>query len=121
MEVMGVNSSVVLIPLFGIDVPASSKGIWFSSKFSRTEMYEEVELVEELRPTSLMAREELCGSKVLKVLMVCDNVNRLGRALKVVLPGPESFIDSEKFLIVGIVIEFRSGQHPGVECNRTKL
>jgi hypothetical protein len=117
---MGVNLSVVLIPLFGIDVPASSKGIWFSSKFSGTETYE-VELVEELRPTSLTAREEFCGSKVLKVLMVRDNVNRFGRALKVVSPGPESFIDSEKFLIMGIVIEFRSGQRPGVERNWTKL
>jgi hypothetical protein len=118
---MGVNSSVVLIPLFGIDVPASSKGIWFSSKFSGTKTYEEVELVEELRPTSLTAREEFCGSEVLKVLMVRDDVNRLGRALKVVSPGPESFIDREKFLIMGIVIEFRSGQCPGVECNRMKL
>jgi hypothetical protein len=118
---MGVNSSVVLIPLFGIDVPASSKGIWFSSKFYGTETYEEVELVEELRPTSLTAREEFCGSEVLKVLMVCDDVNRLGRALKVVSPGPESFIDSEKFLIMGIVIEFRSRQRPGVERNWTKL
>jgi hypothetical protein len=119
---MRVNSSIVLIPpLFGIDVPASSKGIRFSSKFSRMETYEEVELVEEFRPTSLMAREEFCGSEVLKILMVRDDVNRLGRALKVVSPGPESFIDSEKFLIVGIVIEFQSGQHPGVECNWTKL
>jgi hypothetical protein len=68
-----------------------------------------------------MVREEFCGSEVLKVLMVRDDVNRLGRALKVVSPGPESFIDSEKFLIMGIVIEFRSGQRPGVERNRTKL
>jgi hypothetical protein len=118
---MRVNSSVVLIPLFGIDIPVSSKGIWFSSKFSGTETYEEVELVEELRPTSLMVREEFSGSEVLKILTVRDDANRLGRALKVVLPGPEGFIDSEKFLIVGIVIEFQSRQRPGAERNRMKL
>jgi hypothetical protein len=44
---MSVHLSVVLIPLFGIDVPASSKGIWFNSKFSGTETDDHIELVEE--------------------------------------------------------------------------
>jgi hypothetical protein len=43
---MRVNLSLVLIPLFGIDVPASSKRIQFSSKFSGMEMDGKVELVE---------------------------------------------------------------------------
>jgi hypothetical protein len=75
---MRVNLSVVLIPLFGIDVPASSKGIQFSSKFSGTKTDDHIELVEEFRPMSLMAREKFGSRKILKVLMVCDNVNRLG-------------------------------------------
>jgi hypothetical protein len=74
---MRVNLSIVLIPLFGIDVPASSKGIQFSSKFSRMEMDDHVELVEEFQPMSLTTREEFGGCEILKVLMVCDNVNRL--------------------------------------------
>jgi hypothetical protein len=78
MKIMRVNLNVVLIPLFGIDIPVSSKGIQFSSKFSRTETDDHIELVEEFRPMSLMAREEFGGCKILKVLMVCDNVNRLG-------------------------------------------
>jgi hypothetical protein len=77
---MRVNLSVVLIPLFGIDVPASSKGIRFGSKFSGTETDDHIELVEEFRPTSLTAREEFGSREILKVLMVRDNVNRLGRA-----------------------------------------
>jgi hypothetical protein len=76
-EIMRVNLSIVLIPLFGIDIPASSKGIWFSSKFSRMKMDDEVELVEEFQPMSLMAREEFGSCKRLKVLMVCDNINGL--------------------------------------------
>jgi hypothetical protein len=47
MEIMRVNLSIVLIPLFGIDVPASNKGILFGSKFSRMEMDDHIELVEE--------------------------------------------------------------------------
>jgi hypothetical protein len=78
MEIMRVNMSTVLIPLFGIDIPASSKGIRFSSKFSRMETDDHIELVEELQPMSLMAREEFGSCEILKVLMVCDNVNRLG-------------------------------------------
>jgi hypothetical protein len=77
---MRVNLSIVLIPLFGIDVPASSKGIRFSSKFSGMEMDDHIELVEEFQPTSLMVREEFGSCKILKVLMVCDNINRLGQA-----------------------------------------
>jgi len=75
-----VNLSVVLIPLFGINDPASSKGIWFSSKFSGMEMDDHIELVDEFRPTSLTAREEFGSCKILKVLMVYNNVNRLGQA-----------------------------------------
>jgi hypothetical protein len=77
---MRVNLSIVLIPLFGTDIPASSKGIRFSSKFSRTETDDHIELVEEFRPMSLTAREEFGSCEILKVLMVRDNVNRLGRA-----------------------------------------
>jgi hypothetical protein len=66
--------SVALIPLFWIDIPASSKGIQFGTKFSRTETDDEVESLEEFRPMSLMAREELGSCEILKVLMVCcDN------------------------------------------------
>ena len=40
--------SVVLIPLFGVDVPASSEGIRLSSEASGAETNDEVELGEEL-------------------------------------------------------------------------
>jgi hypothetical protein len=62
---MRVNLSIVLIPLFGIDVPASSKGIRFSSKFSGMETDDHIELVEEFRPKSLTAREEFGSRKIL--------------------------------------------------------
>ncbi|KIK37628.1 hypothetical protein CY34DRAFT_92415 [Suillus luteus UH-Slu-Lm8-n1] len=118
---MRVYLSVVLIPLFGIDVPASSKGIRLSTKFPGTETNEEIEMVEDLGPASLATRQEFGGGEVLKVLVICDDVNGLGRAFEVVLPGPESFVDGEKFIIVCVIIELRSGQHLGVECDWTEL
>jgi hypothetical protein len=42
---MRINLSIVLIPLFGIDVPTSSEGIRFSSKFSGLETDDEVKLM----------------------------------------------------------------------------
>ena len=45
---MWIDASVVLIPLFGVDVPLSSEGIRFSSKASGVEVNDEVELGEEL-------------------------------------------------------------------------
>ena len=45
---MQIDTSIVLIPLFGVDIPASSEGIRLSSKASRAEANNEVELEEEL-------------------------------------------------------------------------
>ena len=45
---MRIDVSVVLISLFGVDVPASSEGIRLSSEASRAEMNNKVELGEEL-------------------------------------------------------------------------
>ena len=53
MEVMWINVSVVLILLFGVDVPASSEGIKLSSEVSMVEMNNKVELGEELGPAGL--------------------------------------------------------------------
>jgi hypothetical protein len=41
---MRVDFSIVAIPLFRIDVPASSKRVGFRSEFSGTEMDDHVEL-----------------------------------------------------------------------------
>jgi hypothetical protein len=90
---MRVNLSVVLIPLFGIDVPASSKGIRFSAKFSGTETDDEIEMMQKFRPAGLTTGEEFGGGEILKVLVIRDDVYRLGRAFEVVSPGPESFVN----------------------------
>ena len=92
MEIMRVDTSVVLIPLFGIDVPASSKGIRFHAKLSRMETDDHIELGKELRPAGLPAGQEFSGSKVLEVLVVGDNVNQSCRAFEIVSPCLEGLV-----------------------------
>src|ERR1700746_3274879 len=53
--------------------------------------------------------------------MVGDNIHRNGGTFQIVTPGAESLEDGEELLIVGIVVEFRSGQHPRMECDRMNL
>ena len=59
-----IDVSGVPIPLFGIDVPASSGGIRLSSEASRAETSDGVELQEELRPADLPPSQEFDGCKV---------------------------------------------------------
>ena len=43
--VVWIDAGIVIIPLFKIDIPSSSKCTEFGSKFSRTEMDYEVEAI----------------------------------------------------------------------------
>jgi hypothetical protein len=92
---MRVNSSVVLIPLFGVDVPASSEGVRFGTELTRTETDSEVELMKVFRPAGLAAGKKFGGSKVLEILVVGDHIDRGRRALEIMPPRAESFIDSQ--------------------------
>ena len=60
--------SVVLIPLFGVDVPASSEGIRLSSEVSGTEVNDKVELGEELRPAACRRVRSLVVAKYSRFL-----------------------------------------------------
>ena len=118
---MRIDASVVLISLFGVDVPASSEGIRLGSEASGSEMNNEVELGEELRPAGLPPSQELGGYEVFQVLVVGDDVNRSCGAFKIVAPGPKSLMDSEELLVMGVIVELRSGQSPGIVGDRPDL
>ena len=53
--------------------------------------------------------------------MVRDDVNRGGGAFKVVAPVLECLEDGKEFLIVGVIVQLRGSQGPGVVGNRTNL
>ena len=118
---MWIDASVVLIPLFGVDVPVSSEGIRLCSEASGAETNDKVELGEELQPADLPLSQELGGCKVFQVLVVSDNVNRSFRAFKIVVPGPKSLVDSKELLVMGVIVELWSGQSPGIVGDRPNL
>ena len=77
-EVVRVDCGVASIPLFRIDVPSSSESIRFSTKTTRVEPDNKIELGEVLRPPHLPPGQYLGSRKILKVLMICNNVDGIG-------------------------------------------
>jgi hypothetical protein len=118
---MGISSSVVLIPLFGVDVPASSEGIRLGSEFTRTETDNEIELVEVFRPTGLSTGEHLRSSEILEVFVICNDVDRNGGTFEVMTPLPESFENGEEFLIMRVIIQLRGCKRTRVESDGAEL
>jgi len=53
--------------------------------------------------------------------VVSDDVNRRGRAFKVMVPVPECLEDGKEFLIMGVIVQLWSDQGPGVESDQTDL
>jgi len=74
-EVVRVDCSIVSIPFFRIDVPSSSKSIQFSVKTTRAEPDDKVELREVLGLPCLSPDQYLGSRKILKVLMIHNNVD----------------------------------------------
>ena len=77
-EVIKINCNIVSIFPFRIDVPPSSESVWFDAKTIRTEPDDKVKLREILRPLHLPSGQHLGSKKILKVFMICNNVNGTG-------------------------------------------
>jgi len=77
-EVVRVDYSIASIPLFRIDIPLSSKSIWFGAKMTRMEPDNKIELREVLEPPHLPPDQYLGSRKVLKVFVICDNIDGIG-------------------------------------------
>ncbi|KIK75997.1 hypothetical protein PAXRUDRAFT_74074, partial [Paxillus rubicundulus Ve08.2h10] len=65
-------------------------------------------------PAGLAACQDLGGGEILKVFVVHDNVDWM-------VPGVECFMDGEEFFIMGVIVEFQSGEGLGVECDRAEF
>ena len=77
-EVVKVDCSIASIPLFRIDIPSSSESIQFCAETTRTEPDDKIELGEVLGLLHLPLGQYLGSGKILKVLMIHNNVNRIG-------------------------------------------
>ena len=104
LEVMRVDCSVASIPPFRIDVPLSSESIWFGAEITRVEPVDKVELGEVLGPLHLPLGQYLGSKKILKVHIIHNNVNGIGRTFQIMSPNLKSFEDGKQFLIMCVVI-----------------
>ena len=93
--VLRIDSGIVAIPLFKIDVPSSSKSVRLGSEFSRTEMDDEVEHGKVFGPTCLSTREDSGCGEVLEIPVIGDHVDGVAGTFEVVSPSLECFIDSK--------------------------
>jgi len=75
LEVVRVDCGIASIPSFKIDVLLSSESIWFCAEMTRAEFDDKVELEEVLGLLHLPLGQYLGSRKILKVLMICNNVD----------------------------------------------
>ena len=116
-EVVKVDCGVASIPFFRADVPSSSKSIQFGAEMTRAEPNDKVELGEILRPPRLPLSQYLGSRKILKILIICNNIDRIGQTFQIVLPNLESFKNGKQFLIMYVVIQLCCSKSVGVKSN----
>ena len=114
-EVVEVDCGIASILSFRIDVPLSSESIWFGAKTTRIEPDDKVELGEVLRPPCLSLDQYLGSRKILKIFMICNNVDGIGWTFQVVLPNFDSFKDSKQFLVICVVVQLYYSESVGVK------
>jgi len=78
LEVVRVDYGITSIPLFRINVPLSSESIWFGAETTRVEPDDKVELGEVLGPPYLPLGQYLGNRKILKVLIIHNNIDGIG-------------------------------------------
>ena len=103
-EVVRVDCSIASIPPFRIDVPSSSESIQFGAKMTRVEPDDKVELGEVLGLLCLPLGQYLGSRKILKVLIIYNNVDGIGQTFQIVSPNLESFEDGRQFLIMCVIV-----------------
>ena len=117
LEVVRVDYSVASIPPFRIDIPSSSESIQFHAETTRMEPNDKIELEEVLRPLHLPLGQYLGSRKILKILMIYNNIDRIGQSFQIVLPNLESFEDGKQFLVMCVIVQLRHSESARVKDN----
>ena len=87
LEFIMVDYGIASILLFRINILLSSKSIQFSVKIFKIELDKKVELQDILRLMYLSVGQYLSSRKVLKIFIICNNVNKKEQILKIVVPN----------------------------------
>ena len=103
-EVVKVDCDITSIPPFRINVLLSSESIQFGAETTRVEPDDKIELGEVLRLPYLPLGQYLGSRKILKILIIHNNIDRIDQTFQVMLPNLESFKDSKQFLIMCVII-----------------
>ena len=104
LEVVRVDYGIANILPFRIDVPLSIESIQFCAEPTRVEPDDKVELGEALGLPHLPLGQYLGSRKILKVLMIHNNINGVDWTFQIVPPNLESFKDGEQFLVMCVVV-----------------
>ena len=84
---------------------------------TRAEPDNKVELEEVLRPLHLPLGQYLGSRKILKVLMIRNNVDGIGWTFQIVSPNLESFKDGKQFLVMCVVVQLHHNKSARVKGN----
>ena len=83
---------------------------------TRTEPDDKVELGEVLGPPRLPPGQYL-SREILKVFMICNNVDGIGRTFQIVPPNLESFKDGKQFLVMYVIVQLCYSESARVKGN----
>ena len=114
---MRVDCDIASISPFRIDIPLFSKSIQFCAKMTMAEPDDKVELGKVLGLPYLPPGQYLGSRKILKVLMICNNVDEIGQTFQIVPSNLESFKDSKQFLVMCVVVQLHCSESAGVKGN----
>ena len=117
LEVVRVDCGIASIPPFRIDIPSSSESIQFGAQITRAELDDKVELGEILGLLCLPLDQYLGSRKILKVLMICNNVNGIGWTFQIMSPNLKSSEDGKQFLVICVIIQLYHSESARVKSN----
>jgi len=78
---------------------------------------DKIELGEVLGPPCLPLDQYLGSRKILKILMIYNNIDGIGWTFQIVSPNLESFEDSKQFLIICVVVQLCCSKSVRVKGN----
>jgi len=117
LEVVRVDYGIASILPFRIDVPSFSESIRFCAEMTRAESDDKVELGKVLGLLRLPPGQYLGSRKILKVLMIHNNIDGIGQTFQIVPPNLESFKDGKQFLVMCVVVQLHCSESVGVKGN----
>ena len=101
------------IILGSIKVIFSRKSIGWSHLCTRGNLPDNIKVLDEEGPMSLLAREFVRIFQVGQVLVVGEDRNGMGSPLQILFPFCKDEDDSKEFLIIDVIISFSNGEGLG--------